>query len=74
VDYFWKALTAGGDESAQQCGWLKDKYGLSWQVVPAILEKWLEDEDAEKAHRVAQALLPMKKINVEALRKAYEGE
>jgi predicted 3-demethylubiquinone-9 3-methyltransferase (glyoxalase superfamily) len=73
VDYFWEKLTAdGGQES--QCAWLKDKYGLSWQIVPRILIEMLNDKDAQKAQRVMQAMLQMKKIDIATLRRAYEGE
>jgi len=73
VDYFWEKLTAdGGAES--QCGWLKDKYGLSWQVVPTILPELLKDKDAGKAQRVMKAILPMKKIDIPTLQRAAEGE
>ncbi|MEW5844222.1 MAG: VOC family protein [Bacteroidota bacterium] len=65
VDYFWQKLTDGGEEV--QCGWLKDKYGVSWQIVPAILIKLLQDKDAEKSKRVMQAMLQMKKIDIEGL-------
>ncbi|HEY2986285.1 MAG TPA: VOC family protein, partial [Candidatus Binatia bacterium] len=57
VDYYWEKLSAGGDKKAQQCGWLKDKYGLSWQIVPAILGQMLQDKDAKKSERVMKALL-----------------
>src|SRR5258708_16589139 len=72
VDNFWEKLTAdGGAES--QCGWLKDKYGLSWQIVPTILPELLQDKDAEKSHRVMMALMQMKKIDVPTLKRAAEG-
>lgn len=71
VDYFWDKLLEGGTES--QCGWLKDKYGLSWQVVPTILSKLFEGKDSEKSKRVMQAMLQMKKIDIEALKRAAEG-
>jgi predicted 3-demethylubiquinone-9 3-methyltransferase (glyoxalase superfamily) len=74
VDYYWEKLSEGGDEQAQQCGWLKDKYGLSWQIVPIILGKMLQDKDAEKSDRVMKALLQMRKLDIMALRKAYEEE
>ena len=70
VDHYWEKLSAGGDESAQQCGWLKDKYGLSWQIVPAVLPELLSDPDPEKSERVMRAMLQMKKLDIEALRKA----
>lgn len=72
VDHYWKRLSEGGDEKAQQCGWLKDKYGVSWQVVPTILSKLLGDKDAGKSKRVMQALLQMKKIDIKGLQKAYD--
>lgn len=72
VDYYWEKLTAdGGQES--QCGWLKDKFGLSWQVVPTILGKLLQDKDPAKANRVMQAMLKMRKIDIAALKKAHAG-
>ena len=72
VDYFWEKLSEGGQES--QCAWLKDKYGLSWQVVPTILVELLQDKDAEKSHRVMKAMLQMKKIDIPTLKRAAEGE
>ena len=72
VDYYWQRLTAGGKES--QCGWLKDKFGLSWQVVPTILSPLLQDKDREKAGRVLNAMLQMSKIDVAALQRAHRGE
>jgi predicted 3-demethylubiquinone-9 3-methyltransferase (glyoxalase superfamily) len=68
VDYYWHKLLAGGQES--QCGWLKDKFGLSWQVTPTILGELLADKDHKKAQRVMQAMLPMKKIDIAALKRA----
>ena len=73
VDYYWDKLTEGGDEKAQQCGWLKDKFGLSWQVVPRVLPKMMKDKDRQKADRVMKAFLPMKKFDIAALERAYEG-
>lgn len=70
VDYFWEKLSEGGDEKSQQCGWLKDKYGLSWQIVPTILEKLLTDKDAEKSRRVMHAMLQMKKLDIKKLNEA----
>ena len=72
VDYYWQRLTAGGRES--QCGWLKDKFGLSWQVVPTILSQLLQDKDREKAGRVLNAMLQMSKIDIAALQRAHRGE
>jgi len=73
VDYFWEKLGEGGDKNAQQCGWLKDKFGLSWQIIPAALPKYLNDKDPKKSGRAMQALLQMKKIEIAGLKKAYEG-
>jgi predicted 3-demethylubiquinone-9 3-methyltransferase (glyoxalase superfamily) len=73
VDYYWEQLTEGGDENAQQCGWLKDKYGVSWQVVPGVLLEMINDPDAEKSQRAMAAMLHMKKIDIEALKRAYAG-
>jgi predicted 3-demethylubiquinone-9 3-methyltransferase (glyoxalase superfamily) len=70
VDYFWDKLMAGGQES--QCGWLKDKYGLSWQITPTILPELLKQKDAAKAKRVMEAMLQMKKIDIATLKKAAE--
>lgn len=73
VDYYWEKLSEGGDEKAQMCGWLKDKFGLSWQIVPTVLGKLLSDQDAKKSQRVMQAMLQMKKIDIAGLEKAYKG-
>ena len=70
VDEFWKKLSEGGEES--RCGWLKDKYGLSWQIVPTILPELLQDKDPEKAKRVMEAMLKMNKIDIKKLKQAYE--
>ncbi|HEY5791982.1 MAG TPA: VOC family protein [Chthoniobacterales bacterium] len=72
VDYYWEKLSAGGDETAQQCGWLADKYGLSWQVVPTVVPELLTAGDPEKSRRVMQAVLQMKKIDIETVLKAAE--
>jgi len=71
VDYYWEKLTADGGE--QQCGWVKDKFGLSWQVIPNALGRFLMDRDREKANRVMQAMLKMKKIVIADLEAAYNG-
>ena len=71
VDYFWEKLSEGGDETAQQCGWLKDRYGLSWQIVPAILRRMLQKPDATASGRVMKALLQMKKLDIARLQQAY---
>ncbi|MBA5686878.1 VOC family protein [Rugamonas apoptosis] len=73
VDYYWGRLTEGGDPNAQMCGWLKDKFGLSWQIVPTILPALLMDADAAKAGRVMQAMLKMKKLDIMQLRQASAG-
>ncbi len=73
IDYYWEKLSAGGDPRAQQCGWLKDRYGVSWQVVPSEMSKWLEDEHSEKAQRAFEAMLRMKKLDIAALKRAYEA-
>ena len=73
IDYYWDKLTAGGDAQAQQCGWLKDRYGLSWQIVPRVLIEMLMDPDAGKSQRVMTAMLRMKKIDIDELRRAYAG-
>ena len=74
VDYYWEKLTEGGDKKAQQCGWLKDQYGVSWQVVPSILVKMLQDKDSNKSERVMKAMLQMQKLDISTLRTAYQGE
>jgi predicted 3-demethylubiquinone-9 3-methyltransferase (glyoxalase superfamily) len=70
VDHFWEKLSAGGDPSAQQCGWLKDKYGVSWQVVPTVLPQFLSDPDPARSGRVMEAMLKMKKIDIDKLKRA----
>jgi predicted 3-demethylubiquinone-9 3-methyltransferase (glyoxalase superfamily) len=72
VDYYWEKLSKGGDEKAQQCGWLKDRYGVSWQIVPIVLSEMLQDKNAEKSERVMKALLQMKKLDIKTLEQAYE--
>ncbi len=72
VDELWEKLSAGGE--IQQCGWLKDKYGLSWQIIPSALMQMLQDKDPAKAGRAMQAMLQMKKIDIAALRRAYDGK
>jgi predicted 3-demethylubiquinone-9 3-methyltransferase (glyoxalase superfamily) len=72
VDYFWEKLSAVPE--SEQCGWLKDRYGLSWQIVPSAMGKLLSDPDPEKSERVMQAMLQMKKIDIEGLEKAHKGE
>lgn len=71
VDHYWETLTEGGEE--QMCGWLKDRYGVVWQIVPDALTEMLNDPDPEKAQRVTEAMLQMQKIEIPVLRRAYEG-
>ncbi len=73
VDYYWDHLTAGGDETAQQCGWLKDKFGVSWQVIPAAFLDMVNDPAPAKAQRVMAAMLQMKKLDLATLTQAYTG-
>ncbi|MBB6498462.1 VOC family protein [Pedobacter cryoconitis] len=70
LDYYWEKLGAGGDPNAQVCGWLKDKYGLSWQIVPTILGDLVTGQDAAKSGRIMNAMLTMKKLDIEALKNA----
>jgi predicted 3-demethylubiquinone-9 3-methyltransferase (glyoxalase superfamily) len=72
IDYFWSRLSKGGEEGP--CGWLKDKYGLSWQIVPSMLPDMLSDENSDKAQRVTKAFLQMKKFDIAKLQRAYEGK
>lgn len=73
IDYYWERLGAGGDPKAQQCGWLKDKYGVSWQVVPPLDEFFAQDEKSPGAARAMEAMMKMKKIDIAALRRAAKG-
>jgi predicted 3-demethylubiquinone-9 3-methyltransferase (glyoxalase superfamily) len=73
VDAYWDKLTAGGDPKAQQCGWLKDKFGLSWQVVPAGMQEMLSDPTSDAASRAMSAMMQMKKLDLNELKRAYEG-
>lgn len=72
LDYYWEKLAAGGDPKSQVCGWLKDKYGLSWQVAPARMVEWFGDPD-EKSERAMAAMMKMGKLDIAALERAYEG-
>ncbi|HJT80625.1 MAG TPA: VOC family protein [Chthoniobacterales bacterium] len=72
VDYFWSKLSAGGEKS--RCGWLRDKFGLSWQITPVVLIEMLADKDAAKAKRVMRAMLQMDKIDIPTLQKAYDQD
>jgi predicted 3-demethylubiquinone-9 3-methyltransferase (glyoxalase superfamily) len=73
VDDDWDALSEGGDEQAQQCGWLKDRFGVSWQVVPTALSELLTGPDPDKSQRAMEAMLQMTKLDIEGLRRAYDG-
>jgi predicted 3-demethylubiquinone-9 3-methyltransferase (glyoxalase superfamily) len=73
VDYYWEKLSAGGDPSAEACGWLKDKFGVSWQVIPAEFLELLKAGDAEKSQRAMNAMFQMKKLDLNVLKKAYNG-
>jgi predicted 3-demethylubiquinone-9 3-methyltransferase (glyoxalase superfamily) len=72
IDHFWNKLTAGGAPS--QCGWLKDRFGVSWQIVPSVLMTLLQDKDSERSTRVMQAMLQMRKLDIAALQRAHQGE
>ena len=72
IDNFWEKLSEGGGEQ-EQCGWLKDKFGVSWQIVPSILAEMIHDKDASKCERVIKAMLQMKKLDIQGLKKAYAG-
>jgi predicted 3-demethylubiquinone-9 3-methyltransferase (glyoxalase superfamily) len=72
LDYYWEKLSKGGDEKAQQCGWLKDRYGVSWQIVPIVLSEMLQDKNTEKSERVMKAMLQMKKLDIKTLEQAYK--
>jgi predicted 3-demethylubiquinone-9 3-methyltransferase (glyoxalase superfamily) len=74
IDHYWDSLSQDGDPKAQVCGWLKDKYGVSWQVVPVVLGEMMLDEDPVKTERVMVAFLKMKKLNIAKLKKAYLGK
>lgn len=74
IDHYWDKLSKGGDPKAQQCGWVKDKYGLSWQIIPTVLPDLLKDHESGKAQRVMEALLRMKKIDISELKRAAAGD
>ncbi len=73
IDYYWNKLSKGGDKKAQACGWLKDKYGLSWQIFPSIMTKVLKDKNQKRQDKVMEVMCQMKKLNVKALEKAYRS-
>ena len=70
-NYYWGKLSEGGDRKAQQCGWLKDRYGVSWQIVPKVLVKMIQDKDIKKSQKAVKAMLQMQKIDIRTLRHAY---
>jgi predicted 3-demethylubiquinone-9 3-methyltransferase (glyoxalase superfamily) len=74
IDHYWDKLSKGGDPAAQQCGWLKDKYGLSWQVVPSMMDDLFEDHESPRAQRAMEAMLRMKKLDIRELERAVAGE
>jgi predicted 3-demethylubiquinone-9 3-methyltransferase (glyoxalase superfamily) len=74
VDYYWEKLSAGGDKTAQQCGLLKDRYGVSWQIVPTELPEMLSDKDTAKDERAMNAMLKMKKLEIAGLKRAFDGK
>jgi predicted 3-demethylubiquinone-9 3-methyltransferase (glyoxalase superfamily) len=74
IDYYWSRLGEGGDPNAQQCGWLKDRYGVSWQVVPKGIEELYKDETSPAAERTMEAMLKMKKLDIAELKRAHDGE
>ncbi|HEX3020450.1 MAG TPA: VOC family protein [Chitinispirillaceae bacterium] len=73
VDYYWEKLSEDGDPQAQQCGWLKDRFGVSWQVIPNVLKEMISDPDPQKSQRVMNAMFPMKKIDIETLKQAWKS-
>ena len=73
LDHYWEKLSAGGDATAQQCGWLKDRYGVSWQVGPSVLQVMMTDPDPTKSGRVMTTMLQMRKLDIAALKRAYAG-
>jgi predicted 3-demethylubiquinone-9 3-methyltransferase (glyoxalase superfamily) len=73
IDYYWEKLGAGGDPKAQMCGWLKDRFGVSWQIVPSIMDEWMQDADSPGTQRAFEAMLHMKKLDIAELRRAKEG-
>ncbi len=72
MDYYWEKLSEGGDKKAQQCGWLKDKYGVSCQIVPSVLAELLQDKNSKKSESVMKALLQMKKLDIQILKQVHE--
>lgn len=73
IDHYWEKLGAGGDPKAQQCGWLKDRYGVSWQIVPSFMDEMFRDAESPATERAMTAMLGMKKLDIAELRRAFEG-
>jgi predicted 3-demethylubiquinone-9 3-methyltransferase (glyoxalase superfamily) len=73
VDHYWERLGEGGDEAARQCGWLKDRFGLSWQVTPRMMADYMTDPDQRRMERVFLAMMSMKKLDIAELQRAYQG-
>jgi predicted 3-demethylubiquinone-9 3-methyltransferase (glyoxalase superfamily) len=73
VEYYWERLGAGGDPNAQQCGWLKDRFGVAWQVIPTAMERMFDEPDSPATQRATNAMLQMKKLDIHALERAYAG-
>ena len=74
IDHYWDKLSRNGDPKAQQCGWLKDKFGVSWQIVPAVMQELMQDHESPKAQRVMEAMLRMKKIDIREIERAAAGQ
>jgi predicted 3-demethylubiquinone-9 3-methyltransferase (glyoxalase superfamily) len=74
IDHYWNKLSEGGDPNAQQCGWLKDRFGLSWQVVPSILSELLKDQGEKKGRNTMHAMLQMKKLDIQKLKEAHQNQ
>ncbi len=74
IDHYWDKLSADGDPDAQMCGWLKDRYGLSWQVIPNSMDELFKDEESAASQRAMEAMLTMKKLDIAALQRAYDGK
>jgi predicted 3-demethylubiquinone-9 3-methyltransferase (glyoxalase superfamily) len=74
IDFYWNKLSEGGDPKAQQCGWLKDKFGLAWQIVPSFMDELYKDEKTPGAKRAFDAMLQMKKLDIAKLRAAFDGK
>ena len=73
IDHYWERLTEGGDPAAQQCGWARDRFGVSWQIVPSAMGRWMAGGDAARSERVMKAMLPMKKLDIATLEAAAAG-